>query len=291
MKYKLFFLCIALSTSGLFAQKSKNKETKTESAKPFVLGVVDEFQSEILKEKRTVNIYLPEGYNPKDSVQYPVIYLLDGAANEDFIHISGLVQFYNFDWINIVPKSIVVGIVSPDRQRDLSFPTTFGDHPTRFPNAGGSTKFISFIEKELQPFIEKKYKGNNDKTLIGQSLGGLLASQVLIQKPQLFNRYIIVSPSLWWNNGTLLEESLANLEAAKTPIAVYLGVGKEGLVPFGVNRVMEVDANVFYDKLKTVKNEQFSVYFDYLPLKNHATILHQAVMNAFEVLYSEQVHE
>lgn len=291
MKYTLFFLFIALSTSGLFAQKNKNKETKTESAKPFVLGVVDEFQSDILKEKRTVNIYLPEGYNPKDSVKYPVIYLLDGAADQDFIHISGLVQFYNFDWISIVPKSIVVGIVSPDRQRDLSFPTTFGDHPTRFPSAGGSANFISFIEKELQPFIEKKYKGNNDKTLIGQSLGGLLASQILIEKPTLFNRYIIVSPSLWWNNGTLLEASLAQLEATEAPIDVYLGVGKEGLVPFGVNRVMEVDANIFYDKLKAMKNDQFTIHFDYLPLKNHATILHQAVMNAFELLYSEQVHE
>lgn len=287
MKYSLFLLVLLISSNFIFAQKNKNKETKTESTKPFVLGVVDEFQSDILKEKRTVNIYLPEGYNPKDSVKYPVIYLLDGAANEDFIHISGLVQFYNFDWINIVPKSIVVGIVSPDRQRDLSFPTTFGDHPTRFPSAGGSANFISFIEKELQPFIEKKYKGNNDKTLIGQSLGGLLASQVLVQHPTLFNRYIIVSPSLWWNNGTLLEESLANIEASKTPIEVYLGVGKEGLVPFGVNRVMEVDANVFYDKLKTVKNEQFTIYFDYLPLKNHATILHQAVMNAFETLYAK----
>lgn len=287
MKQILLILCIALTSNQLLAQKNKQKETETATAKPFVLGVVDEFQSEILKEKRTVNIYLPQGYNPKDSMQYPVIYLLDGAADEDFIHISGLVQFYNFDWINLVPKSIVVGIVSPNRQRDLSFPTTFGDHPTRFPNAGGSANFIAFIEKELHPFIEKKYKGNQDRTLIGQSLGGLLASQILLQKPQLFTRYIIVSPSLWWNNGSLLEESLATIEGITTPIQVYMGVGKEGLVPFGVNRVMEVDANLFYDQLKSVKNDRFSISFDYLPLKNHATIFHQAVMNAFEVLYTK----
>ena len=63
------------------------------------------------------------------------------------------------------------------------------------------------IEKELQPYIETKYKTNNDKTIIGQSLGGLFATEVLLKKPTLFNKYIIISPSLWWDNGSLLNQN------------------------------------------------------------------------------------
>ncbi|RZJ28106.1 MAG: alpha/beta hydrolase, partial [Flavobacterium sp.] len=60
-------------------------------SKPFVLGNIEQIDSRELSEKRTINIYLPEGYQSGDSTKYPVIYLLDGSADEDFIHIAGLV--------------------------------------------------------------------------------------------------------------------------------------------------------------------------------------------------------
>ena len=47
---------------------------------------------------------------------------------------------------------------------------------------------------------------------------------------------------------------------------------------------MEVDANVLADKLKGTKNKQIQVILDYLPQENHATIMHQAVFNAFKQL-------
>lgn len=260
---------------------------QTTSAKPFVLGLIEEIQSKELSEKRVLNIYLPQGYNPDDTVKYPVIYLLDGSADEDFIHIVGLIQFYNFEWINQVPKSIVVGIASVDRQRDFSFPTTDPEHQKRFKNAGHSDKFMSFIEKELQPFMASNFKTNDDKTIIGQSLGGLFATEVLFKKPMLFNRYIIVSPSLWWDNGSLLEYDPVLLkETFQQPTAIYIGVGKEGLTPTKAPRVMEVDANLLADKLMGAKNKQVKVSFDYLPRENHATILHHAVANAFKLLYT-----
>lgn len=270
----IFFLLL-FSMGTVSAQVNSPK-------KPFVLGVVDEIQSKELNEKRILNIYLPEDYNPNDSIQYPVIYLLDGSANEDFIHIVGLVQFNSFEWINQVPRSIVVGIASVDRKRDFTFPTTFPEEKKATPTSGHSDKFISFLEKELQPFIETNYKANASKTIIGQSLGGLLATEILIKKPTLFNKYIIISPSLWWDNGSLLNQPFANL--ADTDI--YIGVGKEGLAPTASPHVMEVDANVLADKIKSKKNKSVKVYFDYLPLENHATVMHQAVFNAFRLLYS-----
>ena len=141
---------------------------KQEVSKPFILGQTIELQSKVLNEKRILNIYLPEGYDSKDSIKYPVIYLLDGSADEDFIHIVGLVQYNSFEWINIVPKSIVVGIATVDRRRDFTFPTTIEADKKTFPTSGQSDKFISFIETELQPFIETKYKTAQSKIIIGQ---------------------------------------------------------------------------------------------------------------------------
>lgn len=191
VKWLLTSILICFSTFS-YCQDT-NKETAGE--KPFVLGVIDEIQSTELGEIRILNIYLPEGYNKNDTVKYPVVYLLDGSADEDFIHIVGLYQFYTFPWINRVPKSIVVGIATVDRRRDFTYPTTIDADKKRYPTTGQCEKFINFIQKELQPYIEKKYKTVPSRTIIGQSLGGLLATEILLKKPELFNQYIIISPS------------------------------------------------------------------------------------------------
>lgn len=267
---------------SVFSQKRSEEPHKT---KPFVLGFVDEMQSEVLAEKRILNIYLPEGYNQNDTTKYPVVYLLDGSADEDFIHIVGLYQFNSFPWINRAPKSIVVGIATVDRRRDFTYPTTIEKDKVKYPTTGKSAAFISFLEKELQPYIEKRYNTNSSKTIIGQSLGGLLATEILLTKPSLFNKYIIVSPSLWWDNGSLLNKSVKPLTTDFKPgLDVYIGVGKEGLVPGDNPRVMEVDANLLADKIQGIKNIGVNVFFDYLPQENHATILHPAVFNALRLL-------
>lgn len=254
-----------------------------QSSKPFVLGQIYELQSKQLGEKRILNIYLPEGYNAKDSIRYPVIYLLDGSANEDFIHIVGLVQYNSFEWVNRLPKSIVVGIASVDRRRDFTYSTTIEADRKLYPTTGHSDKFIAFIEQELQPFVEKQFKTTASKTIIGQSLGGLLATEILLKRPTLFTKYIIVSPSLWWDNGSLLNVDSDIMSADfKQQTDVYIAVGKEGLTPTTIPRVMEVDANMLADKIKSTKSKTVNVLFDYLPSENHATVMHQAVANAFK---------
>ena len=245
-----------------------------QSGKPFVLGVIDDIESTVLNEKRVLNIYLPEGYRSTDTTRYPVIYLLDGSADEDFIHIAGLVQFATFEWVNLIPKCILVGIATVDRRRDFTFPTLIESDKASFPSSGHSDKFIRFIEDELQPYIQHKYRTNLSETIIGQSLGGLLATEILVKHTALFQNYIITSPSLWWDNGSILNQTIPNIENTN----IYIGVGKEGLTPTKVPRVMEVDANLLADRIK----DKGKLYFDYLPEENHATIMHQAVMNAFK---------
>ena len=180
----------------------------------------------------------------------------------------------------------MVGIATVDRRRDFTFPTTIEVDKKTYPTAGHSDKFISFLETELQPFIETKYKTTQTKTIIGQSLGGLLETEILLKKPTLFTKYIIISPSLWWDNGSLLNQNAEILnENFKQPTEIYIGVGKEGLTPTEIPRIMEVDANLLADKIKSAKSKSVNVLFDYLPQEDHSTIMHQAVLNAFKQLY------
>ncbi len=252
-------------------------------SKPITIGQSYEIQSAKLSEKRTLNVYLPEGYNDNDTAKYPVIYLLDGSLDEDFIHITGLVQFNSQPWVNRVPRSIVVGIANVDRKRDFTFPTTIKSDRQKFPTTGGSATFIAFIENEVRHFVKNTFRTNGTTTLIGESLGGLLATEILLTKPDLFDKYIIVSPSIWWNDGSLLEKPFI---APTRKTDIYIGVGKEGLTPGNKPRVMEVDANLLKEKIENAHDKNVRVFFDYLPEENHATISHHVVYNAFKVLYT-----
>lgn len=252
---------------------------------PFVLGSVINLKSNILSEPRTLNIYLPDDYSLDSTMTYPVIYLLDGSADEDFIHVVGLVQYLSFPWINGVPKSIVVGIANTNRAKDFTYPvddlnfvTEFGFDVSRFTNAGGSAEFIDFIEKELQPFIESAYRLNDTKTIIGQSLGGLLVTEILLKRPHLFDTYLILSPSLWWDRGALVESAPGLLQShTRDPYRVYIGIGYEGK-----------DMIAYSKRLAKAirKNSTSEVHFDYLPKEDHATMSHRAIYRAFELLYT-----
>lgn len=279
----MFDVRLVIALSFFLLSTSQNR---AQTSKPFVLGTIEELYSKQLGEKRTLNIYLPEGFKQEDTTRYQIIYLLDGSADEDFIHVAGLLQFNSFSWINRVPKSILVGIANVDRNRDFTYPTTIQADKKTYPTEGQSARFITFIETELQPFIQAKYKTNGSRLLIGQSLGGLLATEILLKKPLLFNRYIIISPSLWWDDASLLKYSMASWPTSLTSdLAVYIGVGKEGLGPGEIPHVMEVDANLLVEKIQETKAKNLRLYFDYLPQENHATVGHQAVFNGLRMLF------
>ena len=242
---------------------------------PFIIGEIKTLKSTILDENRTLNIYLPDGYTNK--AIYPVIYLLDGSANEDFLHIIGLVQFYNMTFK--MPKTIVVGIANVDRKRDFTFPAKNEKFKKMHPDTGGSAKFIDFIEKELKPYIKANYKTNDSTYLIGQSLGGLVASEILLNKPDLFLNYIIVSPSLWWDDGALLKRAPALLtNQTDKKKWVYVSVGTEG-------KEMEEGAAGLVKALQNSGKKNMKIDFVPLPKENHATILHNSIYEAFKILY------
>jgi predicted alpha/beta superfamily hydrolase len=282
---KLIILAMVLLCFGCKKEVAKTqtttKETSNKTSQAFSIGEVISYPSKILNEDRVLNIYLPNSYQNDTTKTYPVIYLLDGSKDEDFIHISGLVQFGSFSWINMLPESIVVGISNIDRKRDFTYPSNNKLDNEELPTSGGSEKFINFIEQELQPYISNNYRVTETKTIIGQSLGGLLATEILFKKPQLFNNYVIVSPSLWWDDESLLKLTPKPYTDKKN---IFIAVGEEGP---SMKRV----ANELYKKLALLKPDNSRLYFKFFPDQDHGDALHLAVYNAFETIFKKKTVE
>lgn len=122
-----------------------------------------------------------------------------------------------------IPPIIIVGIESTDRMRDLSPSSS-----TNNPGSGGGPKFLKFIQDELIPYVDSNYRTHLFRVLEGHSMGGLFTAYCLIQKPELFDAHIIMSPSFWWNEEEMSESAKlffkSNSELEK---AIFFGIGSE----------------------------------------------------------------
>jgi predicted alpha/beta superfamily hydrolase len=203
MKTILFlFLLITIATAD--AQMVKNNQ--------IVIGKTDSVNSKILGEKRKVWVYLPNGYdnNAYSKQTYPVIYLLDGDGH--FSSVTGMIQqLSEVNGNTVVPQMIVVAILNTDRTRDLT-PTKAltgpdGSNADFLRSSGGGEKFTAFMEKELMPHIDSTYHTAPYKMLIGHSFGALTAINILLNHTDMFNSYVAIDPSMWWDGKKLLNQS------------------------------------------------------------------------------------
>lgn len=192
------------------------------------IGVIDSVQSKILNEQRKVWVYVPNGGQPGSKQRYPVVYLLDGDGH--FQSVVGMIQqLSQVNGNTICPEMIVVGITNTDRTRDLT-PTHVDADPPFMDSAfsktsGGGEQFVSFIEKELMPHIDSLYPTQPFKMLIGHSFGGLTAVNIAVNHTKLFNAYICIDPSMWWDKMNFLKATKNKLAANNfSGTAMYLGI-------------------------------------------------------------------
>ncbi len=199
-------------------------------------------KSEVLGEERTILVRTPSGYNANYG-RYPVLYMTDGDAH--ISHTGSSVEFLARN--GRMSELIVVGIVNTDRTRDLS-PThvkttvSGGSTALQFPTSGGADKFLKFIESELIPEIEKRYRVHPYRILAGHSLGGLFTIHAMISRPELFHAYVAVSPALQWDNQVVIKRAEDFFKARKEfQSTLFMTIGKEpGPIDDGFHQMKQV---------------------------------------------------
>lgn len=262
------FICLLIMPDYLSAVEVQKKTNA------LVIGQAINIKSKILNEERPIWVYLPEDYKTSGNKKYPVIYMLDGAYH--FHHITGSIQILAKR--NRIPQMIVIAIPYIDydrRDRDLS-PTSENGRPP----VADADKFLAFIEEELIPFTDRNYRTNPYRILFGHSRAGLFSIYTLIENPELFNTYLSISPSLYWDN-RLMFKKMESFSIKKSNIKrkLFLSVADGD---YDQIRLSVID---FAELLEKKRPEGLEVQYSYLKNEDHGSIVHRAFYNNIEDLF------
>ena len=265
-----------------------------------VMGNTDSVQSKILHENRKIWVYTPAGANdPTYTKQrYPVVYLLDGDSH--FASVTGMIQQLSEVNGNMVcPDMIVVAIANTDRTRDLTPTNSMFDNQHKktdqFKSSGGGEKFTSFIEKELMPHIDSIYPTAPYKILIGHSFGALTAMNIFINHTNLFNAYVVIDPSMWWDGRKLLKQAQdAIKERNFSGKSLFLGIANTmpvGMDTLQVHKDTTGDTEhirsilALADAFKSNPNNGLNFKYKYYSEDNHGMVTMIAEYDALHFLF------
>ncbi len=240
MRRKLLYLFfLSLLFVGAYAiyqkitkniKKKKHAEwvkTLTHTASKNVQILKDTITVDYLKEKRTLSIYLPENY-ATDSVDYSVIYFLDGASLFDQ-RIQEGTEWQLDEVLDSLgnlnqAQSIIVGLhSSANRMKEYKpFPSTrwYSDWTV------SGDKHAEWIVKSVIPWVNARYRTKQEakSTIIGgASLGGLMSYYMLMEYPDVFGGAIVFSPSFWVNEKVY---SLHKENQKRTKQKIYFNAGQ-----------------------------------------------------------------
>jgi hypothetical protein len=223
----IFFIILSVFCfTGTYAQGNSHDAIAPYSKVEIPNSRLERITSSIVGQEYDLYVDLPGNYQDT-SKTFPVLYLLD--AQWDFPLVTSIYGQQYYD--GFIPAAIIVGITwggrNPNhdslRARDLT-PT----NNKQLPQSGNAIKFLAFIKNELIPFIESRYRTTkDDRTLMGSSFGGLFTLYALFHESKLFNRYVLTSPALGWDNEAIYtdEKKYADNES-QFPVKLFMAVGE-----------------------------------------------------------------
>lgn len=202
MRIRLFVFAL-LSVVGLYSALVQPIHAQS-GGQEIVIGKQHTIQSVVLGEERPYSVYLPVSHHDSTLAEgYPVLYVLDGEWY--FPIAAGILSFSKGAFR--MPESIVVAIHSKDRIKDFT-PTNahvdmWGNEILGLEASGGADAFLRFLEEELIPHIDSTYRTMPYRALVGHSFAGLFATHAYLKEGTLFNAFVLIDPSLWWDHAVL----------------------------------------------------------------------------------------
>ncbi|RNL88529.1 tetratricopeptide repeat protein [Sinomicrobium pectinilyticum] len=274
--FYLWTILIVFSVSG---QESDN----------IIIGTKHTIVSNILREDRTYQLYLPDSY-AKSSKTYPVILLLDGDYH--FHSATGIVQYLSND--GEIPEMIVVAVPNTDRNRDFtpshSLINYVGDTDEKQKTTGGAEKFLDFLEQELLKEIDSKYRTNKYRILVGHSMGGELSTYAFLSPERSFNAHIAIDPSFWWDDQYIIKKIDSSIIKKIVNKKIYISTADNYERSHFITRA-RTSQELFYALLKNNGMPYKNCEFEYFEQENHITVPILSLYHGLYFLFKDFVLE
>ena len=244
--------------------------------------------------------------NPENGEKSSSFYFLDALS----LFVPSAAMSNNYEYFNYIPSAYFIGIgysneadgtpKEENRTRDYT-PTQFtppdsthflASNPVDYVGSGGTDAFLNVLKEQIIPFVEKHFEvSESDRVLIGKSISGLAATHTLLTQPDLFNRYLIISPSLWWDDWNyprhdryvMKQVSSLNKDLFGNETRVYFAVGGEE-DGFG----MITDLYVLVNKLRMKRIDNLKLYLDVLDEEIHEGVFPSAFMKGIIGIYCNE---
>lgn len=246
---------------------------------------VRELTSQLNGQNYKLYINFPRDYK-NDGDEYPVLYILD--AEIDFGGVKFIAERLMKD--KLIPEILIVGIAYDTNYSDFYLLRCRDLTPTKSieydcPGSGGAENFRKFMEMELFPFIQKNYNADaTDRALFGYSFGGLFGAYCLFNTPQMFSRYLLLSPSLWWNKKIVFTDIPEKLDSS---IFLYVTTGELENVKEHFGESMVDHQNELENILKSKKYNALKMKFEIQENETHRTIFGTGFTKGLRFIYSD----
>lgn len=290
-------LLLLLSFISCEEKEEQQKIEKSDLTKPnkgIQIGQFDTIHSNILNQKRGLVIYLPESFKKSNRKRdkYPVVYLLDGDYN--FVPFVGMLKQYSeMNDTKILPEMIVVGIPNIDfNSRMMDFSPTTDGNPEQF---GGGDKFLKFIKTELFPYIEQNYSGSQNRTIVGHSFGGLVVMNALTNHSEMFDNYLMIDGSLYFDNELFLKNPNYSLKGRDLKGKnLYIGIANTATYGSNLESIKKdtIVANKYVRHSLTLieqiesLNTELNIKWKYYKNDTHGSTAFLSQMDGFRFFYS-----
>lgn len=246
------------------------------------IGTKHSVYSNNLDEERQYWVYLPPRYNDDmyGKAHYPVLYLLDG---EKFFHLLvGIHTSFTRGMYNNMPECIIVGITNTDRTRDLtpSQSSTMHNGIERYKNSGGGSTFNRFLVEELKPLIEGQYRTNGYNLVIGHSFAGLAVLNIMTEYTDIFNAYLAIDPSIWWEDYkycSIFDNTLQSLKMNNKSLYLAFSSGKD-------ETDSETDKGISTPRLNISKSKG-NCFEERFESENHGTVVIPGISNGLRAIF------
>tara|TARA_R110002124_G_scaffold91809_11_gene233527 strand:- start:193 stop:1044 length:852 start_codon:yes stop_codon:yes gene_type:complete len=244
---------------------------------PIIIGQEIVLDSTIYGGGRTITVSLPMSYGDGNR-SYPVLYLVDGGVQQDFIPMAGMSMLGSLS--TQYREFILVGVQTENRYFELTAPTDVEDDLRWIPENGGAADFRNHLLDEVKPWIEARYRTSGEDALIGESLAGLFITETFLRAPDSFDHYIAVSPSLWWRAEGLSREAAELLAAGDFGgHSLFLTIANEGEdMQTGMDRlVAALDAGA---------PDDLTWWYQPMHDEQHHTIYNPATLQALRLVFA-----